>query len=59
MTLDSFGDMLVAGTPDDCVAQLKACAELTGCEYVLVTFRGPDADEQLDLFGREVIPAFG
>ena len=58
MTLDSFGDMLVAGTPTDCIAQLKTCAELTECGYVLVTFRGPDADEQLDLFGREVIPAF-
>jgi len=25
---------------------------------VLATFRGPDAGEQFDLFGREVIPAF-
>jgi hypothetical protein len=35
------------------------CERETGCEYVLATFRGPGADEQLDLFGREVIPAFG
>ena len=58
LTLDGFSDMLIAGTPDDCAEQLRSCAELTGCEYVLTTFRGPDADQQLDLFGREVIPAF-
>jgi probable F420-dependent oxidoreductase len=57
LTLDGFSDMLIAGTPDDCVEQLRACAELTGCEYVLATFRGPDADEQFELFGRHVIPA--
>ena len=57
LTLDGFGDMLIAGTPDDCVEQLRACVELTGCEYVLATFRGPDADEQFELFGRHVIPA--
>lgn len=59
LTLDGFGDMLIAGTPDDCVRQLRDCGEQTGCEYVLVTFRGPDAERQLDLFGREVIPAVG
>ena len=59
LTLDGFGDMLIAGTPDDCVRQLRQCAEQAGCEYVLATFRGPDADRQLDLFGREVIPAVG
>ena len=58
LTLAAFDDMLIAGTPADCVEQLKACQQLTGCEYVLATFRGPDADEQLDLFGREVLPAF-
>jgi probable F420-dependent oxidoreductase len=57
-TLATFDDMLIAGTPADCVEQLKACEQATGCEYVLATFRGPDADEQFDLFGREVIPAF-
>jgi probable F420-dependent oxidoreductase len=57
-TLDAFGDMFVAGTPDDCVAGIQRCQELTGCESLLATFRGPDADAQLELFGREVLPAF-
>jgi alkanesulfonate monooxygenase SsuD/methylene tetrahydromethanopterin reductase-like flavin-dependent oxidoreductase (luciferase family) len=58
LTLAAFDDMLIGGTPDDCVEQLKACQQVTGCEYVLAAFRGSDADEQLELFGREVIPAF-
>jgi probable F420-dependent oxidoreductase len=55
--LDAFEDMLIGGTPEDVVTQLERCRELTGCESVLATFRGPDADAALELFGREVIPA--
>lgn len=57
-TLDGFSDMLIAGSPEDCIAGIQRCIEATGCEYILATFRGPDADRHLELFGREVIPAF-
>jgi probable F420-dependent oxidoreductase len=59
-------DMMVAGTPDDCIREIARYRELTGCEYYLASFgtagRTDEDDEQfardLDLFGREVIPAF-
>jgi probable F420-dependent oxidoreductase len=61
--LDDFiRDRDVAGTPDDCVAQLDAFREVTGCSHVLVTFGSPGGHAQrvaaLELFGREVLPAF-
>jgi probable F420-dependent oxidoreductase len=56
--LDAFEDMLIGGTPEDVITRLRRCEELTGCEYVMATFRGPDADAHLELFGREVLPAF-
>lgn len=58
-SLDSLGDdMLVAGTPDDVIAGLNRCRQVTGCEHLVVSLVGPNAREALDLFGREVIPAF-
>jgi probable F420-dependent oxidoreductase len=57
-TLDSFEGMLVGGTPDDCIEALRRCEQATGCESLLATFRGPDAAAHLELFGREVVPAF-
>src|SRR4051812_49573944 len=37
--LDAFEDMLIGGTPDDVIARLQRCQELTGCEYLMATFR--------------------
>jgi probable F420-dependent oxidoreductase len=48
-------DMFVAGTPDDVIAGIRRCQETTGCEYFLPTLSDRGA---LELFGREVIPAF-
>jgi probable F420-dependent oxidoreductase len=56
--LDAFQDMLIGGSPEDVIAEIERCREMLDCDYVLPTFRGPDADEHLELFGREVIPAF-
>jgi probable F420-dependent oxidoreductase len=58
----------VAGTPEDCVRQLRRCEDRLGCEYVQLmnlgtgpSFGHPGsfASQQtaLELFGREVIPA--
>jgi alkanesulfonate monooxygenase SsuD/methylene tetrahydromethanopterin reductase-like flavin-dependent oxidoreductase (luciferase family) len=58
-TLAELGDeMLIAGTPDDVVAAIRRCQEVTGCEHFLPTFGGPDPLAAMELFGREVIPAF-
>lgn len=52
----------VAGTPDECVEQIRGYQELTGCEYFLASFGEYPSPETLrdavGLFGREVIPAF-
>jgi len=65
--LDDVGrDMMVAGTPDDCIREIDRYRRLTDCEYLLPSFgtagRTDGDDEQLArdiaLFGREVIPAF-
>jgi probable F420-dependent oxidoreductase len=58
-TLSELGsDMFVAGTPDDVIAGIQRCQETTGCEYVIPTLGGPDPRAALELFGREVLPAF-
>ncbi|HKE75887.1 MAG TPA: LLM class flavin-dependent oxidoreductase [Acidimicrobiales bacterium] len=58
-TLADLGDeMLIAGTPDDVIAAIRRCGEVTGCEHVIPTFGGPDPLAAMELFGREVIPAF-
>ena len=56
---------LIAGSPEDCIASIRACASTTGCEYMIVDFgrgaHGVDYErirEQIELFGREVMPAF-
>jgi probable F420-dependent oxidoreductase len=52
----------VAGTPEDCIAQIERCRELTGCDVLLMAFAGTRSYEKMraviELFGREVIPAF-
>jgi probable F420-dependent oxidoreductase len=63
LTIDQMGtDMIVAGTPDDCIQGIRRFEAATGCEY-LHLFLGPQVDtpwglEQLELFAREVMPAF-
>ena len=58
-------DQIIAGTPEDCIAALRKCIELTECDCVIIDFgRGAHGDhyvkirEQIELFGREVMPAF-
>ena len=53
--------MFIAGTPDDVIAGITEAHKVTGCEYLQPSFGGggPDAVlRALELFGREVIPAF-
>jgi probable F420-dependent oxidoreductase len=63
LTLEEFaGGRDIAGTPQDCIEQLRTFEEPTGCEYFLGIFGdAPDAETlsaSIELFGREVIPAF-
>ena len=51
-------DMFIAGTPDDVIAGIRRCREMTGCEHFVPTLGGADPFGALELFGREVIPAF-
>jgi alkanesulfonate monooxygenase SsuD/methylene tetrahydromethanopterin reductase-like flavin-dependent oxidoreductase (luciferase family) len=70
---DQAGDFAsgraVAGTPDDCIEQLNACRDRIGCDYVQLMNLGTGPSfghagsyrsqlDALELFGREVIPAF-
>jgi probable F420-dependent oxidoreductase len=61
--LDEFiSDRDVAGAPEDCIAQLDSFREITGYSHILATFgaAGNYTEQRaaLELFGREVIPAF-
>ena len=56
---------LIAGTPDDCIAAVRACIDATGCDYMIVDFgRGAHGRDytklrdQIELVWREVMPAF-
>jgi len=48
--------------PEDCVAQIEGFHRITGCEYFLAAFGDSGGIEHtraaLELFGREVVPAF-
>lgn len=59
----------LAGTPDDCIAEIEYCRDVLGCEYLQLMNMGlgpsyghPGSYETelagLKLFGREVLPAF-
>lgn len=54
---------VIAGSPDDCLAQLKALATDTGIDAVRLVFNGNGivdmaaAIADMELFGREVLPA--
>jgi probable F420-dependent oxidoreductase len=59
----------LAGTPEDCVRELRRCEDRLGCEYVQLMNLGTGPSfghpgsfasqrTSLEVFGREVIPAF-
>lgn len=45
----------IAGTPDECVARIKEYRE-AGCTHVMLELWGDRRDEQIALFGDEVLP---
>ncbi|HEX2044647.1 MAG TPA: LLM class flavin-dependent oxidoreductase, partial [Gaiellaceae bacterium] len=47
----------IAGTPEDCVAALEEYRE-AGCTHVMLELWGERRQEQLELFGAEVLPRF-
>jgi alkanesulfonate monooxygenase SsuD/methylene tetrahydromethanopterin reductase-like flavin-dependent oxidoreductase (luciferase family) len=55
-------DRDVAGTPEQCIEQIRRWQEITGCDRFLAMFgerpRPEVLRDALTLFGREVIPAF-
>lgn len=59
-------DQFIIGTPEECIAQLCQCRELTGCDNMIADFgRAAQGEEftriraAMDLFGREVLPNLG
>jgi alkanesulfonate monooxygenase SsuD/methylene tetrahydromethanopterin reductase-like flavin-dependent oxidoreductase (luciferase family) len=58
VSLDDFtAQRGIAGTPDDCIAQMERWHRKTGCDY----FNGSGGFEAhkrvIELFGKEVLPA--
>ena len=52
-------DLFVAGNPDDVIVGLQRAVDMTGCEYVMPSMSdGGDPLAPVELFGKEVIPAF-
>jgi alkanesulfonate monooxygenase SsuD/methylene tetrahydromethanopterin reductase-like flavin-dependent oxidoreductase (luciferase family) len=55
---------LIAGIPDEVIAEVERCRRATECEWLVLMFRHPDgpAHEKvlkcIELFGKEVIPHF-
>ncbi len=47
----------IAGTPDDCIAAIEEYRE-AGCTHVMLELWGDRRHEQIELFGREVLPHF-
>jgi len=47
----------IAGTPDDCIAQLEKY-RAAGCTHILLEVWGEDRTEQARLFGEAVLPHF-
>lgn len=63
VSLEDFArDRAIAGTPADCVEQVRRCREATDCDTLLVSLGGrrdPAATRTaIERFGNEVIPAF-
>lgn len=55
---DMGNDMLIAGTPDDCIAGIQRAIAETGCDQILVSTGGEPSVEMMQMFSREVMPAF-
>ena len=62
---DIPSDLIISGTPEDCIASIQKCIDETRCDYIVVDFgRGAHGDqyvrlrEQIEMFGREVMPHF-
>jgi 5,10-methylenetetrahydromethanopterin reductase len=47
----------IAGTPADCIASIEAY-RAAGCTHVMLELWGDRRHEQIELFGREVLPHF-
>src|SRR5438067_237088 len=47
----------IAGTPADCIAAIEEYRE-AGCTHVMLELWGDRRQEQIELFGREVLPHF-
>ena len=47
----------IAGTPDDCIAAIEEYRE-AGCTHVMLELWGDRRHEQIELFGRKVLPHF-
>ena len=47
----------IAGTPEDCIAAIEEYRE-AGCTHVMLELWGDDRHEQIELFGKEVLPHF-
>src|SRR5256884_1183096 len=47
----------IAGTPDDCIAAIEEY-KAAGCTHVMLELWGDRRHEQIELFGREVLPHF-
>lgn len=59
MSLADMGnDMLIAGSPDDVIAGVRRAIDETGCEQLVVCAGGEPSEKMLELFSREVMPAF-
>jgi alkanesulfonate monooxygenase SsuD/methylene tetrahydromethanopterin reductase-like flavin-dependent oxidoreductase (luciferase family) len=63
LTLEEFaGGRDIAGTPAECIDQIRMFHDASGCEYFVGIFGdAPDAETlsaAIELFGHEVIPAF-
>jgi 5,10-methylenetetrahydromethanopterin reductase len=47
----------IAGTPDDCIAVIEEYRE-AGCTHVMLELWGDRRHDQIELFGKEVLPHF-
>jgi len=47
----------IAGTPEDCIAAIGEYKE-AGCTHVMLELWGDHRHEQIELFGKEVLPHF-
>jgi alkanesulfonate monooxygenase SsuD/methylene tetrahydromethanopterin reductase-like flavin-dependent oxidoreductase (luciferase family) len=66
LTLDDCpSGQFIAGTPDDCIKAVKAFKDQSACDYIVGDFghaaHGAEYERiraSIELFGREVVPAF-